>query len=307
MLSKKLFIYVFLTLLLFNFVKSKEILIISKIENEIITNIDVEIEKKYLLLLNENLKSLSKKEFFKVAKNSLIREKIKKREIDKLFNKNNDKLENTIIENFYKRLGFDEREKFIKFLEVKKISFDSLKKKLILEALWNRIIYNKFNNKIKIDEKSLKKKIINYYNSKDKKYEYNLSEIIIDIENDPELKQKEIYNYIEQFGFNIAANKFSKSNTSKYGGKIGWVKSSRLSKKIKINISSLKVDEVSKPIQIPNGYLFLKLNDKKEIKEKVNLENELKQQIKFEKNRQLNQFSLNYYKKLKKNTKIYEY
>ena len=306
MLKKKLFIYIFFFLILFNYVKSQEILIISKIENEVITNIDVEVEKKYLLLLNDNLKSLSEKEFFKVAKNSLIREKIKKREIDKLFNKDNDKLEKKIIENFYKRLGFDNKEKFIKFLNEKDISFESLKKKLMMEALWNQIIYKKFYNKIRIDEKSLKKKIIDYYSSKEKKFEYNLSEIIIDIDKDMKLKQEEISSYIKQFGFKIAANKFSKSNTSKYGGEIGWIKSSRLSKKIKNNISSIKVGEVSKPIQIPNGYLFLKLNDKREIKEKINLENELEQQIKFEKNRQLNQFSLNYYKKLKKNTKIYE-
>ncbi|MFL2887162.1 MAG: peptidylprolyl isomerase [Candidatus Pelagibacter sp.] len=306
MLKKKLFIYIFFFLILFNYVKSQEILIISKIENEVITNIDVEVEKKYLLLLNDNLKSLSEKEFFKVAKNSLIREKIKKREIDKLFNKDNDKLEKKIIENFYKRLGFDNKEKFIKFLNEKDISFESLKKKLMMETLWNQIIYKKFYNKIRIDEKSLKKKIIDYYSSKEKKFEYNLSEIIIDIDKDMKLKQEEISSYIKQFGFKIAANKFSKSNTSKYGGEIGWIKSSRLSKKIKNNISSIKVGEVSKPIQIPNGYLFLKLNDKREIKEKINLENELEQQIKFEKNRQLNQFSLNYYKKLKKNTKIYE-
>ena len=48
------------------------------------------------------------------------------------------------------------------------------------------------------------------------------------------------------------------------------------------------------------------LNDKREIKEKLDLKKEIKQQINFEKNRQLNQFSLNYYKKLKKNINIYE-
>ena len=306
MLRKKIFVCFIISFLFYNFAKSQEIIIISKIDNEIITNIDIEIEKKYLLLLNNNLNKLSEKEFFNLTKNSLIREIIKKKEVNKLFNKQNKIIENKLIENFYSRLGFDKKNKFIKFLDKKKISFENLKEKLIIETLWNQIIYGKFNNKIRINKNSIEKKIINYYNSKDKKYEYNLSEIIIEIEKDIELKKKEISKYIEQFGFKIAANKFSKSDTSKYGGEIGWIKSTSLSKKIINIISIMKIGEITEPIQTPNGYLFLKLNNKKEIKEKLDLKKELKQQIKFEKNRQLNQFSLNYYKKIKKNTIIYE-
>jgi peptidyl-prolyl cis-trans isomerase SurA len=306
MLKKKIFVCFIISLLLYNFAKSQEIIIISKVDNEIITNIDIEIEKKYLLLLNNNLNKLSEKEFFNLTKNSLIREIIKKKEVKKLFNKQNEIIENKLIENFYSRLGFDKKNEFIKFLDKRKISFEDLKEKLIIENMWNQIIYGKFNNKIRINKNSIEKKIINYYNSKDKKYEYNLSEIIIEIEKDIKLKKKEISKYIEQFGFNVAANKFSKSDTSKYGGEIGWIKSTSLSKIIVNKISILKIGEITEPIQTPNGYLFLKLNNKKEIKEKLDLKKELKQQIKFEKNRQLNQFSLNYYKKLKKNTIIYE-
>ena len=176
----------------------------------------------------------------------------------------------------------------------------------MLEALWNQIIFNNFNKRVRIDESLLKKKIIDYYNSKDKKFEYQLSEIVIGNEKDISLKKKEIYKYIKQFGFKIAANKYSSSDTSKYGGDIGWIKGTRLSNNIKNKISKIKVGEVSEPIQVSNGYLFLQVNNKKEIKEDFDLEKELKQQINFEKNRQLNQFSLNYYKKLKKNLIINE-
>ena len=306
MIIKKLLAYFIIIFLFFNIAKSQEILIISKVDNEIITNIDIEIEKKYLLLLNSNLNKLSEKEFFLLVKNSLIREVIKKKEIDKIFTKQSDKVEDKIVEDFYKRLGFDEKNDFVKFLDKKNISFENLKEKLIIETLWNQIIYKKFYNRIRIDKNSIKQEIINYYNSKDKKYEYKLSEIVIDIEKDINLKKKEILKYIEKFGFKVAANNYSKSDTSKYGGEIGWIKSTRLSKQIKNKISKIKIGEVTEPIQTSNGYLFLKLNDKREIKEKFNLENELKQQIKFEENRQLNQFSLNYYKKLKKNISIYE-
>ena len=306
MLKNKLFIFFIISFLFFNFSISQEIKIISKVDNGIITNIDIEIEKKYLLLLNNNLNKLSEKEFFNLAKNSLIREIVKKKEINKLFNKQNEKINNKIIENFYKKLGFNKKNEFIKFLDKNNIGFENLKEKLIIEGLWNQIIYSKFNNKVRINKNSIEKEIINYYNSKDKKYEYNLSEIVIDIEKDISSKKKEISEYIEQFGFKVAANIYSKSDTSKFGGKIGWIKYSTLTKKIKNKISTIKVGDITDPIQTSNGYLFLKLNNKREITEKFDLENELKQQIKYEKNRQLNQFSLIYYKKLKKNTNVYE-
>ena len=306
MLKNKLFIFFIISFLFFNFSISQEIIIISKVDNEIITNIDIEIEKKYLLLLNNNLNKLSEKEIFNLAKNSVIREIIKKKEINKLFNKQNEKINNKIIENFYKKLGFDKKNEFIKFLDKNNIGFENLKEKLIIEGLWNQIIYSKFNNKVRINKNSIEKEIINYYNSKDKKYEYNLSEIVIDIEKDISSKKKEISEYIEQFGFKVAANKYSKSDTSKFGGEIGWIKYSTLTKKIKNKISTIKVGDITDPIQTSNGYLFLKLNNKREITEKFDLQKELKQQIKYEKNRQLNRFSLIYYKKLKKNTNVYE-
>ena len=306
MLIKKLLASFIIIILFMNLAKSQEIIIIAKVDNEIITNIDIEIEKKYLLLLNDRLKKLNKKEFFILAKNSLIREIIKKKEINKSFKKRDEKIKNKIIENFYNRLGFKRKSEFIKFLDSKKINFENLKEKLIIEAFWNQLIFIKFKNKIRIDKNAIEKDIINYYNSRDKKYEFNLSEIVIDVEKDVILKKKEIFKYIKEFGFRVAANKYSKSDTSKYGGEIGWIKSSRLNKKVKKKISEINIGEITEPIQTSNGYLFLKLNDKREIKEKLDLENELKQQVEFEKNRQLNQFSLNYYKKLKQNTSIYE-
>tara|TARA_B100001996_G_C18652903_1_gene590115 strand:+ start:858 stop:1784 length:927 start_codon:yes stop_codon:yes gene_type:complete len=306
MFIKKIFIFFIIYIAFNNFAQSQEIIIISKVDNEIITNIDIEIEKKYLLLLNDKLSKLGEKEFTNLAKNSLVREKIKKKEINKAFKKRDEKIKNKIFKNFYTELKFKNENEFIKFLDKKKINAESLKEKLIIEGFWNQLIYIKFKNSIRVDKEAIKKKIINYYNSKSKKYEYYLSEIVIDTEKDISSKKKEILKYISEFSFKVAANKYSKSDTSKYGGEIGWIKSSRLSKKIKKQISIIKIGEVTEPIQTSNGYLFLKLNDKREIKEKLDLEKELKQQIEFEKNRQLNQFSLIYYKKLKQNTNIYE-
>jgi len=306
MLIKKVFLFFIISSLFCNLAKSQEIIIVSKVDNEIITNIDIEIEKNYLLLLNKKLINLNKKELFNLAKNSLVREKIKRKEINKLFEKRDEKIKKRIIENFYSRLGFKKKNEFLQFLTTKQIKFDNIEEKLIVEAFWNQLIYIKFKDKVRIDKKSIEGDIIKFYNTKDKKYEFNLSEIVIDFEKDITLKKKEILAYIEEFGFKVAANKYSKSDTSKYGGEIGWIKSSRLTKNVKNELSVIKIGGITKPIQSSNGYLFLKLNDKREIKEKLDLKNELNQQIEFEKNRQLNQFSLNYYKKLKKNTRIYD-
>ena len=130
MLIKKLFICFIILFLFYNFAKSQEIIIISKVDKEIITNIDIEIEKKYLLLLNNNLNKLPEKEFFNLSKNSLIREIIKKKEINKLFNKQNEIIENKIVKNFYNKLGFDKKNEFVKFLDKKKINFENFKRKI---------------------------------------------------------------------------------------------------------------------------------------------------------------------------------
>ena len=306
MLVKKFFAFFILFFLYNNFVESQEIVIISKVNNEIITNIDIENEKKYLLLLNKNLSKISEKDFLNLAKNSIIREKIKKKEVNRFFKEENDALDTKLVTNFYNKLGYQKKSEFINLLNERNIKFEKLKKKLVIDKKWNQIVYEMFSNKIRIDENSLKIAIIKYYNSKDKKYEYNISEITFDIEKNTDSEIKKILNYIKNFGFEIAANKFSKSDTAEFSGKIGWIKGTRLSKKIKDEIYLLDIGNISKPIQTSSGFIILKLNDKREIKEKFDLEKELKQQIKFERNRQLNQFSLNYYKKLKKNSVIYE-
>ena len=132
MLIKKIFVSLVLFLVSINSSIANEIKIVSKVGNEIITNIDIENEKKYLLLLNDNLNKLTKKEFFNLARNSLIREKIKNNEIKRLFPKKNDiKFEERLVEDFYKRLGFVNKEDFINFLNNKNLLFGVLKKKLI--------------------------------------------------------------------------------------------------------------------------------------------------------------------------------
>ena len=306
MLSKK--IYNFFLILIFILISiniySKEIKIISKINNEIITNIDLENHIKYLLITNSNLKDLNKKELIELSKNSLINEILKKKEIDKFLSINEkSSLGEKLVKQNYMSLGFENKSDYKSFLERKGVSLELVKSKLIIEQLWNTLIYEKFKEKVKINENEIKKKIKIYKNQKKKLYEFSLSEILFTFD----VSYNEVNEFIKKYGFKSAAVKFSISDTSSKGGEIGWVKLTNLSQEFQEKIYSLKIGEHTEPIKIPSGNLILKLNSKREIKDQFDLDKETKKQIIFEQNRQLNSFSLNYFNKLKQNAIINEY
>ena len=306
MLSKK--IYNFFLILIFILISiniyAKEIKIIGKIDNEIITNIDLENQIKYLLITNSNLKDLNKKDLIELSKNSLINEILKKKEIDKFLSINEkSSLGEKLVKQNYMSLGFDNKSDYKSFLEKKGISLELVKSKLVIEKLWNTLIYEKFKEKVKINENQIKKKIKIYKNQQKKLYEFNVSEILFTFD----VSFNEVNEFIKKYGFKSAAVKFSISDTSSKGGEIGWVKLTNLSQEFQEKIYSLKIGEHTEPIKIPSGNLILKLNSKKEIKDQFDLDKETKKQIIFEQNRQLNSFSLNYFNKLKQNAIINEY
>ena len=286
-----------------------EIIIKYKIDNQIITNVDILNEKNYLIFLRPNLNNLSEIELLKISKNSLIREIIKKKEIKKIFKDiKSDKINDDIKKNLFAYKNVKNESEFLNLLKNYNISYEKVLEKLKYEGLWNELIFRKYNSLVKIDKKKLREELINKI-SRDKKYEYKLSEILFEIE-DKEIYEKkinEINDYIKNNNFRLAATKYSISNSANKGGEIGWVKETVLSSKLADTLKKLKKNQITKPIKYPNGYLILKLNDIKEMKQIVSIEKELDERIRFEKNRQLNQFSLLFFKKLKQNSKINEY
>ena len=303
MTSKKIFFFLIFFFQI-NLINSSEIKIVTKINNEILTNLDIENESKYLLILNTNLKNLNKNELYELSKNSLIRQILKKEEIEKYFKlEKNSELGDKLLKENYTTLGFDNKEKFSNFLKKKGFSIEILKEKLLIERLWNSLIYEKFKNKIKIDETEIKNKIKKLINNQEKIYEYNLSEILFDLNTD----YNQLIDFTDKYGFEAAASKYSISDTSTNGGKIGWIKSNNLTEIMRKQISKLSEGEISKPIEIPNGNLLIKLNKKRELENEINFDLEIKKQINIEQSRQLNSFSLNFYKKIKQNSIIYEY
>ena len=304
MISKKIIFFFIIIFFQVNYVYSSSVEIVTKINSEILTNIDIENESKYLIILNTNLKNLTKNELYELSKNSLIRQILKKEEIEKYFKlEKNSELGDKLLKENYTNLGFDNKEKFTNFLKKKGFSIEILKEKLLIERLWNSLVYEKFKNKIKIDETEIKNKIKKQINNQEKIYEYNLSEILFDLNTD----YNQLIDFTDKYGFEAAASKYSISDTSTNGGKIGWIKSNNLTEIMRKQISKLSEGEISKPIEITNGNLLIKLNKKRELENEINFDLEMKKQINIEQSRQLNSFSLNFYKKIKQNSIIYEY
>jgi len=282
---------------------SLETKIIYNIQNEIITNIDIKNEFKYLLAFNNQLKNLDKEKIFKISKESIIKEKIKKIELSKYYKdfEVDDKYTNVLLKNIYKGLNFQSLQEFETHLEFYNLSINDIRKKLIIDALWNELIVKKYNSKIEIDEQELRNIITN--DSKNEEIEYKLSEIVYEVTNkqDVENKYKEIKKSITEIGFENSASIYSISETGKIGGNIGWINERSLNLEIMKKISKLDLNEISKPIIITNGILILKIKDTKKIKSKINYDVELKKLINYERNKQLNQYSKIYFEKAKKN------
>ena len=304
----KKFLAIVFFLMSFIFVQAIETKIIHNIQNEIITNIDIKNEFKYLLALNNDLKQLDKESIFKISSESIIKEKIKEIEISKFFKKLelDIKYLDALLKSLYSRKGLKSLEEFEVYLKDYGITLSSIEKKITIDALWNELIMRKYASLVEINEDKIKKKIKN--NVSNKTTEYELSEIVYEVKNKEEIakKYKEIAQNIIEKGFENTASMYSSSETSKIGGDLGWINEKSLNNTIKEEIEKLDIGEISKPIIIPNGILILRIKNSKNTKIKTNFELELKKAINFEKSRQLDQFSKIYFNKIKRNLEIDE-
>ena len=299
----KTYLFIFFLFLIFNKAYSIETKIINKIQDEIITNIDIKNEFKYLVALNSKLKNLDKKKILNISNESIIREKIKKIEISKYYKK----IEITedymdfLLEKTFLKLNLKSLNEFEIYIKDYDLTLNEVKRKITIDALWNKLIIKKYISQININENQIRDKINKNKNIEVK--EYKLSEIIFKVENKEEIKKN--YNKITQsiieIGFENSASIYSISQSAKTGGDIGWISENSLNNKIKESIDHLKIGETSNPIILSTGILLLKVVDSRSSKPNVDLEAESKKAIDYERNRQLNQYSEIYYNKIKKN------
>lgn len=287
----------------FTSANSIETKILYIIQNEIITNIDIKNEFKYLVALNNTLKNLDKKKILNISSESIIREKIKKIEISKNFKeiKINEKYLDVLLKNIYSTLGLKSLGEFEIYLKDYDLTLIDVEKKITIDALWNELIIQKYASQVTINEEQIKDVI--FKNKEVQSREYLLSEIIFDVKRKEEIekKYKEIVKSINEIGFKNSASTYSVSESAKIGGNVGWINENSLNNKIKENLVNLEIGEISKPIILSNGVLILKVINTKNSEINIDVEVELKKAVNYERNRQLNQYSKIYYNKIKKN------
>lgn len=309
MIKRILLIFFFLiqSLILIDNSNAK-IFIVAEVEGDIITNNDIEKEIEYLKLLNPNLNQLKKEQTFKIAKDALINEIIKKKEIAKLgINSNQDRATNTFLQDLYKNLKFNSIEDFKSHLEqLNTYSFEQLKKKIRINFLWNDLIISKYINLVSIDKEKILEKLNQSKNNIKK--EYNLSEIVFRIKTNVKLDEyyNEIKLSIKEIGFENSANIYSISGSSLKSGKIGWVDQNNIDKEILSKLENLEIGETTDLIKVGNNFLILKLNDLKISNISLDKEIELQKLINLSTNKQLENYSRIYFDKLKINYKINE-
>ena len=306
---KNLIILVSFFFTLINFGYSEiNLKIIMKIDNQIITNYDLEKEVNYLLALNPRLKEIEKKKLIAVAKKSLIKEKIRKNEIMKYKTLNNENAQiETVLNNLVSNLNFENQEQLKEYLKNFNISLGDLKEKIEIENEWKSLVYAKYFNSVKINKIEIEKKI-EKISKKEFLIEYNLSEILFTKKKNLLIEDQinEIKKSIDKIGFESTANLYSISDSSKVGGKIGWVRENNLSKEINKNLKGLGENLYSNPIQIGNNFLIVKINKIKQVPIEIDKKKEFDKIVMIETTKQLDKFSNIFYNKIKLNSKISE-
>ena len=312
-LFKKVFFFIFF----FSFflqiyqiaLSEKNIFVVLKVDDKIITNVDIQNELNYLIALNNDLKDIDRNSVIKIAKDSLVREAIKIKELTNYFDLSEiSEISNDVIKDFYIKLNLNDEEEFINYLKLYKLSLTEIKTKIGIEILWNNFIAKRYQNQVNVDVVKIKEKIKNEKISSVNEVEYNLSEIIFRSKTNQKIDALaiEIQESIKTEGFNNSANKYSLADSSKFGGRIGWIKKTQLSKDLIEKLKNLKVNEISDVIKITNGFMILKINDMRTIKKKLDNKKILEEMVNFEQQKQYNQYSIIHYNKLKNNTLISE-
>ena len=307
----KKFFFKFYIILIINLIPLKEvyceIFIIAKVNDEIITNIDLDFEKRYLVSLNPNLKKLDQKRIIEYAKDSLINERIKRIEIEKRFEiSQNEGLLAKVISDIYSSIGILSLDEFKEYLTQNQVDIERVKEKISIEVAWNDLIVKIFSDQIDINEALLNKELEKL--EKQKVDNLLLSEIIFTIndKNELKLKYEEIKKSIDQIGFEETARIYSLSESKKKGGNLGWIYKNQLSKEIIDGLNEINIGNFTKPIITSGGVLILKLNDIKAENLEIDKKAQLKKMIEFERERQFTRFSTLFYKRIYNNAEINE-
>jgi len=310
--TKKKFLKILLVTVLFNIETNSFALtknkIIASVENQIISSYELKNKIKTMLFLsNQNLSQRNIDFTKQVALQQLIDYKLKKNQVTK----SNIKLDNNIqLNNHLTSLSSKYNTNIDGMKNIFKnnnLDFELYVNEIETEFNWQKLIFRNFRDKITLDKKEIDNELNNLLETQSNLQEYELAEIEISLKNNSEDKNTilEVNNQIKKIGFEGTAIKYSLSSTSLDGGKIGWISSKALSKKILNILDKMTIGDISEPIIQTNTATIIKLLDKKTTNlNDINLDELRKKIVNNKKNELLSLYSNNYLSKIKNNALI---
>lgn len=309
---KKNFFNILLTIIFLNIktgsIASTNSKIVASVENQIISSYELKNKIKTILFLsNQNLNQENINLTKRPALEKLIDYKLKENQIKKFNIQSN---YNNQINNYLNNLSLKYKTDINgvkKIFKNNSLDFELHLNEIETEFKWQKLIYNRFKNKVFIDKNEVDNDLNNFIKTQNNFKEYKLAEIEIPLKNNSEDKKTilEVNNQIQKIGFKEAAIKYSISTSSLEGGDIGWISSKSLSNEILSIVDQMKVGSVSKPIVQTNTLTLIKLLDKRTKNvDKIDLK-ELRQKIiNNKKNELLKLYSNNYLSKIRNNALI---
>jgi len=308
--SKKIII-LFLTFFLFVGFSTKvysnsNYKIVLLIDEEPITNYDLLKEIAYMNIISfGKIEEYNQENINKIAIESAIKQRLKKREINKFNIQLNEGVVELEMNSLLEKISNGDINKANELIENGIFKKDDLFEKISIELKWNKMIASIFEKKVVINEKEINEKLKKLSENKEIN-EYLIFEIFIDSENQTKLKKKlqEALLSINQAGFKNTAVEFSSSESAQQGGRLGWINETQIDSKLLEEIKKIKPGEVSKPIATSNGFLLLKVEEIKTSEMKIDFKKDLTKLVMNERNKQLKRFSINYLNKIKINSKI---
>ena len=258
-----LFLFIFIV---YNSLHATNIKIIAKINNQIITNIDLEYRLNLAIEISNIPNEIKfRKQIRQQILNLLIDENLKIQEAEKYAKLITTAEDNSEINRLEQRLKLP-KDTLIENFRKKNIPEIVIYNQIRGQLLWNKIISYRIANNISISNKQTEEALQNFIKSSGE-VEYNISEIFIshasnNLENSSEDKIYSIYNKVNTSNFTILAQQFSDGALNINN----WYRESALNPEIIKTIRNFQIGDISKPIKTNSGIHIYLLNDKRKTK-----------------------------------------
>ena len=258
-----LFLFIFIT---FNNLYATKIEIVAKINNQIITNMDLEYRLNLAIEISNIPNEIKfRKQIRQQILNLLIDENLKIQEAEKYGILISSAEVYSEISRLEQRLKLP-KDSLIENFRKKNIPEIVIYNQIRVQLLWNKIISYTIANNISISNKQTEEALQNFIKSSGE-VEYNISEIFIshssnDLVNSSEDKIYSIYNKVNTSNFTILAQQFSDGVLNVNN----WYRESALNPEVIKTIRNLQVGAISKPIKTNSGLHIYLLNDKRKTK-----------------------------------------